>query len=315
MNDANGAIIAEGFLNGAFDVIDAMLSLAFTREAAPPRRVNESDMAEFAKRCPVVLSAMLGSGGAAALMLSVDDAARFAALVMSEAPVAKSALDDADLATLREIAEPCLGGGFTNLMERFGRNVEQPENVEVAVRGASDADLLSAMFEMASEFRFTAQPDIDSSGVLLLSDSLEALVPGPEAADSETPQSAPSAPVQLSEAEMSDILSGFGTSPAAGPAPAPQARPATPVPPNLDMVLDIRLVATARMGRVEMPISEILNLGPGSIIPVGHLVDEPVELLVNDRLIARGDVVVVDEKFGLRITEIVSAKERIESLH
>ncbi|HPO31524.1 MAG TPA: FliM/FliN family flagellar motor switch protein, partial [Candidatus Hydrogenedentes bacterium] len=47
---------------------------------------------------------------------------------------------------------------------------------------------------------------------------------------------------------------------------------------------------------------------------VGHLVDEPVELLVNDKLIARGDVVVVDEKFGLRITEIVSPRERIESL-
>ena len=80
------------------------------------------------------------------------------------------------------------------------------------------------------------------------------------------------------------------------------------------MVLDIRLVATARLGRIEMPISEILALGPGSIIEVGHLVDEPVELLVNDKLIARGDVVVVDEKFGLRITEIVSPRERIESL-
>lgn len=83
---------------------------------------------------------------------------------------------------------------------------------------------------------------------------------------------------------------------------------------NLDMVLDIRLVATARLGRVDMPISEILALGPGSIIEVGHLVDEPVELLINDKLIARGDVVVVDEKFGLRITEIVSPRERIESL-
>jgi flagellar motor switch protein FliN/FliY len=83
---------------------------------------------------------------------------------------------------------------------------------------------------------------------------------------------------------------------------------------NIDMVLDIQLVATARLGKVEMPIGEILSLGPGSIIEVGHLVDEPVELLVNNKLIARGDVVVVDEKFGLRITEIVSPKERIESL-
>ena len=85
-------------------------------------------------------------------------------------------------------------------------------------------------------------------------------------------------------------------------------------PDNLDMVLDIGLTATARLGSVEMPLAEVLSLGPGSIIEVGHLVDEPVELLVNGKLIARGDVVVIDEKFGLRITEIISPRERIESL-
>ena len=100
--------------------------------------------------------------------------------------------------------------------------------------------------------------------------------------------------------------------PAANP-PKPASAYSEPPGRNLDMVLDIRLVATARLGRVDMPISEILALGPGSIIEVGHLVDEPVELLINDKLIARGDVVVVDEKFGLRITEIVSPRERIES--
>ena len=68
------------------------------------------------------------------------------------------------------------------------------------------------------------------------------------------------------------------------------------------------------MAASKCPSPEILALGPGSILEVGHLVDEPVELLVNGKLIARGDVVVVDEKFGLRITEIISARERIEQL-
>ncbi|GMW00690.1 MAG: hypothetical protein AMXMBFR84_18270 [Candidatus Hydrogenedentota bacterium] len=97
------------------------------------------------------------------------------------------------------------------------------------------------------------------------------------------------------------------------PKPTPKKEAKSPVG-NIDMVLDIKLTATARLGRVEMPIGEVLTLGPGSIIEVGHSVDEPVELMVNDKLIARGDVVVVDEKFGLRITEIVSPAERIESL-
>jgi flagellar motor switch protein FliN/FliY len=95
----------------------------------------------------------------------------------------------------------------------------------------------------------------------------------------------------------------------------PEPAPAPYIPHgNLEMVLDIGLIATARLGHVEMPIGDIMKLGPGSIIEVGHMVDEPVDLLVNGKLIARGDVVVVDEKFGLRITEIVSARERIESL-
>lgn len=103
-------------------------------------------------------------------------------------------------------------------------------------------------------------------------------------------------------------------------APAPSGQEANTkgakakTPENLDMVLDIRMPVTARLGGVEMPISDILALGPGSIIDVGHMVDEPVDLLVNDKLIARGEVVVVEEKFGIRITEIVSRQERIKSL-
>jgi len=84
---------------------------------------------------------------------------------------------------------------------------------------------------------------------------------------------------------------------------------------NLGLVLDISLRAVARLGQVKMPISEILKLGPGSVIEIDRLVDEPVDLLVNERLVARGEVVTIDEKFALRITEIVSREERIRSLH
>ncbi len=84
--------------------------------------------------------------------------------------------------------------------------------------------------------------------------------------------------------------------------------------PNLGLVLDISLRAVARLGQVEMPVSEILKLGPGSVIEIDRQIDEPIDLLVNDRLIARGEVVTIDEKFALRVTEIVSREERIRSL-
>jgi len=83
---------------------------------------------------------------------------------------------------------------------------------------------------------------------------------------------------------------------------------------NIDLIMDVQLAVVARLGRVQMPISEVLALGPGAIIEVGHSVEEPVELFVNEKLIARGEVVVVDEKFGLKITEIVSPSDRVKSL-
>jgi flagellar motor switch protein FliN/FliY len=83
---------------------------------------------------------------------------------------------------------------------------------------------------------------------------------------------------------------------------------------NIDLILDIQLRLSARLGQVEMQIGEIMKLTPGSVIDIDRLVDEPIELVVNDRPIARGEIVVVQENFGIKITEIISQKERIRSL-
>lgn len=98
------------------------------------------------------------------------------------------------------------------------------------------------------------------------------------------------------------------------PEAAPSPERSQPGTENLDVVLDLELTAAALLGGVEMPIGQILSLAPGSIIEMDRLVDEPIDLLVNDKLVARGEVVVVDEKFGVRITEVVSTRERIEVL-
>ncbi|MBI1846044.1 MAG: flagellar motor switch protein FliN [Candidatus Rokubacteria bacterium] len=86
------------------------------------------------------------------------------------------------------------------------------------------------------------------------------------------------------------------------------------LPPGLEMILDIEMPVTVELGRTRMPIKEILALGPGSIIELDKLAGEPVDLLVNERAIAKGEVVVIDENFGLRLTQISHAAERIRSL-
>ena len=83
---------------------------------------------------------------------------------------------------------------------------------------------------------------------------------------------------------------------------------------NLDLILDIPLRVTVELGRTKMIVSELLNLGQGSVIELSKLAGEPMEVLVNDKLVARGEAVVVNEKFGVRLTDIISPAERVEQL-
>ncbi len=83
---------------------------------------------------------------------------------------------------------------------------------------------------------------------------------------------------------------------------------------NLDFIMDIPLTLTAELGRSKMLISELLQLGQGSVLELSKLAGEPMDIYVNQRLIARGEVVVVNEKFGVRLTDIVSPAERVNKL-
>jgi flagellar motor switch protein FliN len=83
---------------------------------------------------------------------------------------------------------------------------------------------------------------------------------------------------------------------------------------NLNLIMDIPLKVTVELGRTKMPVSELLNLTQGSVIELAKLAGEPMEVLVNDKLITRGEAVVVNEKFGVRLTDIISPSERIEQL-
>jgi flagellar motor switch protein FliN/FliY len=83
---------------------------------------------------------------------------------------------------------------------------------------------------------------------------------------------------------------------------------------NLDFILDIPLRVSVELGRTKILVRDLLQLGQGSVVELSKFAGEPLELLVNDKLIARGEVVVVNEKFGLRLTDIISPVERIEQL-
>jgi flagellar motor switch protein FliN len=83
---------------------------------------------------------------------------------------------------------------------------------------------------------------------------------------------------------------------------------------RLDMLLDVPLDVSVELGRCRMTIQELLTLAPGSVIELDKVAGEPLDILINDRLVARGEAVVVNDKFGIRITDIVSPQERVARL-
>jgi flagellar motor switch protein FliN/FliY len=83
---------------------------------------------------------------------------------------------------------------------------------------------------------------------------------------------------------------------------------------RLDLLLDVPLEVGVELGRTRMTIQDLLQLGPGSVIELDKVAGEALDILVNGRLVARGEAVVVNDKFGVRITDIVSPQERIQRL-
>lgn len=83
---------------------------------------------------------------------------------------------------------------------------------------------------------------------------------------------------------------------------------------NLELLMDVEIPISVEVGRTEMLLEEVLKLVPGSVIALDKKSEEPVDLRVNGKLVARGEVVLVDDAYGLRITQIIDAAGRIESL-
>ncbi len=83
---------------------------------------------------------------------------------------------------------------------------------------------------------------------------------------------------------------------------------------ELDFILDIPLELSAELGKTKMLVNDLLQLGQGSIIELNKLAGEPLEVYINRKLIARGEVVVVNEKFGIRLTDVITPVDRVKSL-
>jgi flagellar motor switch protein FliN len=154
---------------------------------------------------------------------------------------------------------------------------------------------------IAKGIEFTMQPDVESaSSVLAGATGFDLPVDG-------------DLNVQIAcvmeEGAIDEEAAAAALVPARGSAAPPKE-----VPENLDVILDIDLPLSVRFGHAELTLDALTKLGPGSLIELARLPDDPVELLVNGKLVARGEVVVVGGNYGVRVHEVVSAQERIRTL-
>lgn len=141
------------------------------------------------------------------------------------------------------------------------------------------------------------------------------------------PDEVPAEPVPLRRVEADGEFAAsrgaatFGAGGVGGPdvhpvrfPPLPELRGPASMPRSLDLIMDVSMRVSVELGRTTMTVEEVLSLGPGSVVELNKLAGEAVDIMVNDQLIARGEVVVVDENFGVRVTEIVSPRRRATAM-
>lgn len=92
------------------------------------------------------------------------------------------------------------------------------------------------------------------------------------------------------------------------------AQPTTNPTQNIEFILDVALQVTVEVGRARMTIQDLLQLGQGSVVELQKLAGEPLDVFINGKQVARGEAVIVNEKFGIRLTDIISPEDRVEGL-
>ena len=240
----------------------------------------------------MVITASKAIQGDMAILTSEAGALSLAQILVSDQLNAAVPFDKDRRDAFEEFLRQVLGQVATSLKQAAGGEVEvKPSGNEVP--SWTDASSLG--------IRITGEKLKPIQLTLMVSQELvKSLQPSPEAKEPPT-QKTPAPPA-------------VPTAPEAEPTPLPQPEPAGTRNSNLELLLDVMLDATIRFGQKHMLLREILELHPGSAVALDRQVQEPVDLLVGGRVVAQGEVVIVDGNYGLRITEILSPLQRIELL-
>ncbi|MDM5297942.1 flagellar motor switch phosphatase FliY [Bacillus pumilus] len=273
------------------------------------------------------------------LVVQQTDAAVIADLMMGgDGTNADPSLSEIHLSAVQEAMNQMMGSAATSMSTVFNKKIDiSPPRVELLdVKEGEGTDRIPAEEMLVKvSFRLKIGELIDSNimqlyPITFAKDLIAELTVPAEEEESvpEAPQSAPEPQEQTApQAQSAPVQQTAPPKRQAKPKPAEPVNVApvefeafsepqhtTNQLGNLDMLMDIPLSITVELGRTQRSVKEVLELSAGSIIELDKLAGEPVDILVNKRIVAKGEVVVIDENFGVRVTDILSQSERLSNL-
>jgi flagellar motor switch protein FliN/FliY len=260
-----------------------------------------------------------GFPGDHAFIMSEDTAKGIASLMNKEENIE---LDDMAMSVLGEIASQISGSQITALTQKTGNKSIAASSPQAANVPKAAAALPAGNFALAAyglNLGDAAHRIWEVYGENVAADICAALMAGPNPARPAAPS--PQNGGMGSMGGMGMMGGGFGGGmipPGANVQSVQYPNLMAQIGPreqgNIGLLMDVLMEMTVELGRTKKPIKEILAMGEGTIIELDKLAGEPVDILVNHKLIAKGEVVVIDENFGVRVTEIVSPLERMSDM-
>lgn len=330
------------FADAASNVIGMLAGRGVTTNQLDPMEIPQSDTAAQINSEKVFAYSMTLSGldSPAQLLTSERGALTLADLMMGgDAQELPPEANDLYLSASQEGLSQVIGAALTSLSGLMsGLKLSADNSTSSLEDGASWIPFSS---EPGDTQIWLGRVELTVEGVepfhlclaLPLSNAEDLAARVAEALKPEEPEPAPApaapapaaAPAAAAPAAAAPAPSGGGFAmPARQAGPPVDARPVefaqlggadySGLPANIDLIVDIPVRVTVELGRTRKTIGEVLALGPGSVVELSKMAGEPVDVLVNGKLIARGEVVVIDESFGIRVTEVVSKSERIRSM-
>ncbi|HEY8889418.1 MAG TPA: flagellar motor switch phosphatase FliY [Clostridium sp.] len=287
-----------------------------------------------------------GISGGNLLVMKNTDAAVIASLMMGgDGNIeGKSELSEIEISAVSEAMNQMIGSAATSMAMMFSRevNISPPQSKiwddstePLSDSIADDEEVVQVAFkitigDLIDSIIMQVLPKQTAKKIVSIMMGTEETVEAPKVAQKkvETPKVEPvredQAPQNAPEYSNVPLEPEYYAKPIERPEPQVEVRNATfqPLtkksvynsPRNIDLILDVPLEISVVLGKTKKNIRDILNLGTGSLIELDKLAEEPVDILVNGKKVAYGEVVVVDENFGVRITSIISGEERVRAI-